>query len=152
MDTFGPKSTLEVFEEAKRRALAKDLAGFADLFAADGVHELPFAPPGIPRRLQGRAKLREYFTSISETPLRHDEFRNMAVYRTTDPEVIVVEYDAHGYVTGSAREYELRYLHVVRVCDGEIALWRDYWNPLASAELLGRVPQLLAHYTGADRG
>jgi uncharacterized protein len=142
----------EVFDRAKRLALAKDLAGFADLFAVDGVHELPFAPPGIPRHLQGRETLREYFSSISGTPLTHDEFRNMTVYETSDPEVVIAEYDAHGHVTGSGREYELRYLQVVRVRDGQIVLWRDYWNPLASAELLGRVPQLLAYYGGADRG
>ncbi len=141
----------EVFDRAKQLALAKDLAGFGALFAADGVHELPFAPPGIARRLQGRETLLEYFAAISGTPLTHDEFRNMTVYETSDPEVLIAEYDAHGHVTGSHREYELRYLQVIRVRDGQIVLWRDYWNPLASAELLGRVPELLAYYGSDDR-
>ena len=145
------RTTREVFDQAKRLVLAKDLAGFADLFAIDGVHESPFAPPGVPRRLQGRETLREYFAALSSTPLTHDQFRNMTVYETSDPEVVIAEYDAHGHVT-DGREYELRYLQVVRVLDGEIVLWRDYWNPLAGAELLGRVPELLAAYEGGDRG
>lgn len=102
--------------------------------------------------LRGRETLREYFGAISGTPLEHDEFRDMTVYETSDPEVIIAEYDAHGHVTDSGRAYQLRYLQIVRVREGQIVLWRDYWNPLASAELLGRVPQLLSHYTEDDRG
>jgi uncharacterized protein len=143
----GGTSAREVFERAKQLALAKDLDGFADLFAPDGVHEAPFAPPGVPRRLQGRETLREYFTAIRQTPLKHSEFRDMTVYETTDPEVIIAEYDAHGTVTSTGRPYQLRYLQVVNVRDGQITLWRDYWNPLASAELLDRVPELLARYS-----
>ncbi len=143
------RTTREVFDRAKQLALAKDLTGFADLFADDGVHELPFAPPGVPRRIQGRDALREYFGAISSTPLTHDEFRDLTVYETTDPGVIVAEYDAHGRVTDSGREYLVRYIQVIRVREGRITLWRDYWNPLASAELLGRIPQLLSHFNGA---
>jgi ketosteroid isomerase-like protein len=141
----------EVFERAKQLALAKDLDGFADLFAPDGVHELPFAPPGIPRRLEGREVLREYFTAITGTPLKHAEFRDMTIYQAGDPDVLVAEYDAHGTVTSTGARYQLRYLQVVRTRDGQITLWRDYWDPLASAELLGRIPELLGRY-GGGRG
>jgi hypothetical protein len=144
----GPR---EVFARAKRLALAKDLDGFADLFAPDGVHELPFAPPGIPRRLEGRETLREYFAAITGTPLKHTGFTDMTVYETTDPGVIIAEYDAHGTVTSTGRPYQLRYVQIVKVRDGQIALWRDYWDPLASAELLGRIPDLLARYSDGSR-
>jgi uncharacterized protein len=144
-----PGSAREVFEQAKRLSLAKDLDGFADLFAPDGVHELPFAPPGIPRRLEGRETLRGYFAGITGTPLKHASFENMTVHETADPDVIVAEYDAHGTVTSTGRPYELRYVQVVKVRDGQIALWRDYWDPLASAELLGRIPELLSRYGGS---
>jgi uncharacterized protein len=143
-------SAREVFDRAKRLALAKDLDGFADLFAPDGVHEAPFAPPGVPRRLQGRETLREYFTAITGTPLKHTEFRDMTVYETTDPAVLIAEYDAHGTVTSTGRPYQLRYLQIVEVHGGQITLWRDYWNPLASAELLDRVPELLARYSAGQ--
>jgi uncharacterized protein len=141
-------SAREVFDRAKRLALAKDLNGFADLFAPDGVHELPFAPPGVPRRLEGRETLRGYFAAVTGTPLKHTAFENMTVYETADPGVIIAEYDAHGTVTGTGRPYQLRYLQVVEVRGGQITLWRDYWDPLASAELLGRIPELLARYDG----
>jgi uncharacterized protein len=143
-------SAREVFERAKKLALAKDLDGFADLFAPDGVHELPFAPPGIPRRLEGRETLREYFATLTGTPLKHTGFTDMTVYETADPGVIIAEYDAHGTVTSTGRPYQLRYLQVVKVSGGQITLWRDYWDPLASAELLGRIPELLSRYGGGS--
>jgi uncharacterized protein len=142
----------EVFEQAKRLSLAKDLNGFADLFAPDGVHELPFAPPGIPRRLEGRETLRDYFAAITGTPLKHTRFENMTVYETADPGVIIAEYDAHGTVTSTGQPYQLRYVQVVEVRDGQITLWRDYWDPLASAELLGRIPELLSRYSSGSGG
>jgi ketosteroid isomerase-like protein len=139
----------EVFDRAKRLALAKDLAGFAGLFAADGVFEAPFAPLGASRRIEGRDALREHFSALSGTPLKHTGFRDMTVYQTDDPEVVIAEYDAYGEVTGTGQPYQLRYLQLVRVRDGEIVLWRDYWDPLAGAQLLGRV-QLLERYAAAD--
>lgn len=141
--------TRRVFERAKELALAKDLNGFADLFAEDGTHELPFAPPGIPKRVTGRENLRAYFAGIAGTPLRHNAFRNMTLYRSIDPEVLIAEYDADGEVTGTGRRYTLRYLQVVRVRDGRITLWRDYWDPLATAALLGRLPALVDSYPDA---
>ena len=151
MSTTHGRSTREVFQEAKRLALAKDLEGFADLFAEDGAQELPFAPPGVPARVEGREALRAYFAAITKTPLKHTAFENMTVYETDDPEVIIAEYDAVGAVTDTGQPYRLRYLQIVRVHDGQIVLWRDYWNPLASAQLLGRLPALLASYSAEDQ-
>ena len=82
-----------------------------------------------------------YQSAITGTPLKHAGFLNTTVYETTDPGVIIAEYDAHGTVTSTGRPYQLRYLQIVKVRDGQITLWRDYWDPLASAELLGRIPE-----------
>ncbi|PRX99036.1 nuclear transport factor 2 family protein [Allonocardiopsis opalescens] len=127
----------EMFDRLVELFLAKDLTGFAELFAEDGVLELPFAPPGRPSVVRGRAAIRAELAAIAETPLVHREFRDMAVYRTDDPEVVIAEYDAHGEVAGTGRGYVLRYVQVLRVREGRIAHWRDYFNPLAGAELLG---------------
>src|SRR5690606_36983211 len=94
------------------------------------VHELPFAPPAAPRRLQGRERIREYFTTtLTHVPLAFEEFRPVAVHVTTDPDVLVAEYDAHGTVTTTGRPFTTRYVWVLEVFDGRITRWRDYWNP-----------------------
>jgi ketosteroid isomerase-like protein len=125
---------LDVFRTAARLVLAKDMAGFTALFAEDGVLEFPFAPPGRPREVSGPA-LRDY---LIDYPSRLDprEVTDITVHETADPDVAVVELTVTGVVTATGRPYELRYVCVLTVRDGLIVRYRDYWNPLALAELL----------------
>lgn len=141
----GPR---DLFARAQDLFLAKDLDGFADMFADDGVHELPFAPPGVPKHLQGRENIRGYFAAITSTPMQLTELRDLTIYETTDPEVILAEYEAAGIVVSTGQPYISRYIQVLRARNGKVALWRDYWNPLAGAQALGRLPQLFSVLTG----
>lgn len=130
-------SPRELLEQAQRMFVAKDMDGFADMFAEDGTHELPFAPPGVPKFLQGRENIREYMTSITSTPLEMTDFKGLVVYETSDPEVIIVEYEAHGTVVSNGKPYSMPYIQILRARDGEIVTWRDYWSPLAGFQALG---------------
>jgi len=141
----GPRATLD---RMLPLLLNGDLDGLADLYSEDGVHELPFAPPGAPRRIEGRERIRAYFASaLSGVPLDFREFRPVAIHDAADPEVIVAEYDAHGEVTTTGRPFTVRYLWVLRISDGEIASWRDYWDPLKVLELQGLLPGLISRLT-----
>lgn len=126
-----------VLERAQRLFLDKDLNAFADLFAEDGTHELPFAPPGVPKFLRGRERIRQYLTSITSTPLVITGFGNLVVHETTDPEVVIAEYEARGTVVSTGRDYTMPYVQLVRARNGEIVTWRDYWSPLAGMQALG---------------
>ncbi|WP_216204666.1 nuclear transport factor 2 family protein [Amycolatopsis aidingensis] len=130
----GPRQLLDRMLPLLRN---KELDRLADLYAEDGVHELPYAPPGVPRRIEGRERVREYFGSLSRVPLHFHEFRPVAVHDTADPEVIVAEYDADGVVTTSGHEFTVRYLWVLRATGGRILCWRDYWNPQEILDLQG---------------
>lgn len=68
----------------------------------------------------------------------------MTVHEPAGGEVIVAEYDAHGEVTTTGKPYVLRYVNVLEARGGEIACWRDYWNPVDGFDLLGRLPDLIA--------
>ena len=59
------------------------------------------------------------------------------MHETRDPEVIVVEFVATGVVVATGRPYELRYIAVLTVRDGQLVHYRDYWDPIAAQELLG---------------
>lgn len=128
-----PRETLDVMLPLLRD---KELGALADMYAIDGVHELPFAPPGAPTRIEGRERVRQYFTgTLAQVPLMFHAFHAVAVYDTTDPEVIIAEYDAEGEVADTGRRFTTRYLWVLRIVDGRIACWRDYWNPQRLVEL-----------------
>jgi hypothetical protein len=139
-----------LLERAQQLFLKKDLNSFADMFTEDGIHELPFAPPGVPVTIQGREKIREYFTAITVTPIEFHEFADMTIYEASDPDVVIAEYEAKGVIVSSGEPYNTRYIQVLRARDGQIALWRDYWNPLSGAKALGRLPQLFKALTGDD--
>jgi hypothetical protein len=54
--TLGPR---QLFARLQATILnGYDMNGQADLFAADGTLEWPFAPPGMPRRIEGRKAIR----------------------------------------------------------------------------------------------
>jgi ketosteroid isomerase-like protein len=129
-------SPREVFERVLRAILDVQMDVYADLFAADGTFELPFAPPGIPRRIEGREAIRAFIRAGAETlraaPPRW-QFRSVVVHQTVDPEVIVTELEVHGVAVQGP--YQFSNLQVMTVRKGEIVSLRDYWNPLDRPEL-----------------
>ncbi|KAB8185470.1 nuclear transport factor 2 family protein [Microbispora catharanthi] len=133
MDRPSPRDVL-----ARRRALILDgdLDGFADLFAPDGVIELPFAPPGMPVRVEGREAIRDFSSGQATAALRIEDMWTTSVYETTDPEVLVVELETRALVTATGAPYQARSVQVFRIRDGQILLLRDYWNPMGLADAL----------------
>ncbi|MGW2326093.1 nuclear transport factor 2 family protein [Streptomyces sp. NPDC001700] len=118
-----------VYERAKSLLLAHDMRGFADLWAEDGTMEFPFAPPGWPRRLEGREAVREYVRDYPD----HIDLRAVAhevVHRTADPGVLIVEFAVDAVAVPTGRPLRIDYVAVITVRDGEIVSYRDYWNPL----------------------
>lgn len=118
-----------LLDKAVGLLLAKDMSGFADLWATDGTMEFPFAPPGWPAHLDGREAVREYLRGYTDV----FDIRNVTqqtVHETTDPEVIVAELEVDGVLVGTGEPYQRRYISVITVRDGHIAGYRDYWSPL----------------------
>ena len=63
----------------------------------------------------------------------------MVVHETTDPEVVIVEYEANGTVVPTGAPFRQTVIAVFRVRDGEVLSYRDYINPLPLAEALASV-------------
>lgn len=125
-------SPRQVFEHVQHLILDGQIEPYADLFAADGTLELPFAAPGIPRRIEGRESIRAFFRAAAarvQSPLQW-EFRSVVVHETADPEVIVTEFDVHGRDPWTGEPSQFSNLQVMAVRHGEIVSLRDYWSPL----------------------
>jgi ketosteroid isomerase-like protein len=131
--------------------LQHDMAGFAGLWAEDGVLEFPFASAGYPPRVEGRDAIREYLRDYPNL-LDIRDVTAKTVHETADPAVVVVEFTVAGVVVAKQTPYELSYVAVITVEGGEIRRYRDYWSPLAAAEVLGGVDELTAAFTGGHRG
>ena len=147
--TEPPRTAHGLFAESLRYLLAKDMTGYAGLWAADGVIEFPFAPANYPTRLEGRAAIEDYLRGYPDL-LDVREITEQTIYQATDPDVVIAEFEAAGKVVATGRPYRMRYVAVVTARDGEIASYRDYWSPLAGAELLGGLDELTAAFAGGE--
>jgi uncharacterized protein len=112
-----------------------------ELYAHDALVDYPFALQA-PTRLEGREAVRRYFAAVARMPLEL-QARNIMVHETSDPEVIVAEWDYDGLVTTTKRRFRVSNIQVSRVRNGQIVASRDYHNHLALADVLGRLPALL---------
>jgi uncharacterized protein (TIGR02246 family) len=126
----------QVLEQRRELLLKQDVDGFADLFAPDGVIELPFAGPGMPSRLAGQQAIRDFSHRMAASPLRIDDLEATAVYHTDDPEVVIVELATRGTVTGAGGTFAGTSIQVFRIRDGKIVLFRDYFNVGGLQDLL----------------
>src|SRR5688500_14047035 len=100
-------SPLEVFDRARRCVVARDANGFADLFASDGIMEFHFGgatglAPFLEGREQIRSRLGAAWRAAGRRVLAYDA---VVVHQTSDPEVIIVEFDLQGEVTATGEKY-----------------------------------------------
>ncbi|MGW5361820.1 nuclear transport factor 2 family protein [Actinopolymorpha pittospori] len=121
----GPRA---VFARYQQAVLANSADQMAEVFAPDGVTEFPFRLPGVPPRVEGREGIRAWLAPAVGTAFRFEEYRDVVVHDTTDPEVIVVEHSIAGTTVANGQPAQISYVYVLRARDGEIVHLRDYAN------------------------
>jgi ketosteroid isomerase-like protein len=117
------------------------------LYAEDTVVEHPQAVPR-PTRLEGRDAVHERFTGALAGALRLKR-KNVVVHETTDPEVIVAEYDYDAESVSTGRTTQTANIQVLRVRDGLIVHSRDYHDYLRLAAIRDGVDELAKAYEQA---
>jgi ketosteroid isomerase-like protein len=141
-----PRSPQEVF-----RALV-------DGVAADRWDELPalyaeqtdVVHPFDPLRgaaLRTRDELREHFRPTGDGPRLRRRAANITIHETTDPEVIVAEFEYQGTVDETGESFALPGIFVLRVRNGEIVSSRDYFDHVTAARIHGQLDALVAAAT-----
>ena len=121
----------EVVERLLARIAAGATPALAELYAESAVVELPYAQPGG-LRLVGREQLAQHFARAGRAPFRLRP-TNVELHQTTDPEVIVAEYDYQGETTSGGNEFVVANVQIVRVRDGLIVSSRDFHDHAAMA-------------------
>jgi uncharacterized protein len=138
-----PRSPREVFLALVNAIADGDLDEVPGLYAEqiDVVH--PFDPlRGAP--LRSRDELRKRMESLAARPRQRRRVGNVTIHETTDPEVIVAEFEYQGTAADTGEPYALPAIFVLRVRNGEIVSSRDYHDHLASARVGGRLGELFA--------
>jgi ketosteroid isomerase-like protein len=106
-----------------------------ELWADDGVCEFPFASPGRPKLLQGKEQILAYMTAYPSR-ISIDGVHELRVHPALDPNVVIVEMTIKGRAVETDKPYNQHYVIVAETRDGKLTHYREYWNPLVSAEAL----------------
>jgi uncharacterized protein len=153
MPAATPASLREIAERFLHAIVSPDPGDIADCYAPSVVIEMPFAvPPLYPDRIQTtREELRARFRAGAASR-RYKRLSNAVIHETTEPGVVIAEYELHGELTKTAEPFSQRFLMVMTIRDGLIVHSRDYTNPVTGARLLGRLPELLAALSAGQPG
>jgi ketosteroid isomerase-like protein len=135
-DAARREHTNAVIDRAMELLLAHEMTEFALLWAPQGSMEFPFAGPGQPPRLDGRDAIVEYLAGYPDL-LDVRAIASQVRHQTLDPQTVIVEFEVDGVVVATQKPYRMSYLAVITVGADGILDYRDYWSPLAAAEILG---------------
>jgi ketosteroid isomerase-like protein len=143
-----PLSPREVVEGLMRGISAGAWSELHNWFSDETVVEYPFALPA-PFRLEGIEAVKKYFAAMSAYPLKL-QMRNMVVHETSDPKVVVAEWDYDGLVTTTGHSFRVSNITVTTVRSGKIVHSRDYHNHVVLAAAMDRLPALLEAFRSKD--
>ncbi len=124
----------QVFAAATNAFIAGDAPGWLAHAHPDMVLEFPFAPPGLPSRIEGKAAVEQYLHSVPGQ-VEFDDVTVLHEHQTTDADTAIIEWTARGHIKATGAPYEMAYAVAVTLIDGLMAVYREYWNPLVALEL-----------------
>jgi ketosteroid isomerase-like protein len=93
--------------------------------------------------LRTRDELREHFRPTGDGPRLDRRPAEITIHETTDPEVIVAEFEYQGTVADTGEPFALPGIFVLRVRDGEIVSSRDYFDHVTAARVRGQFDALV---------
>ncbi|PZU80461.1 MAG: limonene-1,2-epoxide hydrolase [Chryseobacterium sp.] len=102
---------------------------FWDAVAENAVFEFLYNIPGFTNKIEGRKAYMDWFGGYSNELHSAD---NLRVYKSTNPEnIIILEYQVHGIVPFTGKDYDNRFCSIITIKDRKITHWRDYMDSLA---------------------
>nr|WP_042187174.1 nuclear transport factor 2 family protein [Kibdelosporangium sp. MJ126-NF4]CEL17869.1 hypothetical protein [Kibdelosporangium sp. MJ126-NF4]CTQ90908.1 hypothetical protein [Kibdelosporangium sp. MJ126-NF4] len=108
-----------------------------DLVSEDLVVETPF---GQTKRIEGRADFAQFARAGRDAlPVTFTECNTIAIHDTTDPEIIVVEYELVATMNATGERHSAQFIGVLTVRDGKIVHWREYQDTARITKALAGV-------------
>ncbi|MDA4848580.1 nuclear transport factor 2 family protein [Hoeflea poritis] len=142
--------TIPSFGAMLRVALGDALAADAgeDFLAMcddDIVFQFPFAPPGTVTEVRGKVRMAAYLPKVGAL-LAFESMGTPITHAAMDGETFVLEFSCKGSGSETGARYDQNYISVIRVRDGRIVHYRDYWNPLILLEAVGGIETLTSNF------
>lgn len=107
----------------------KDMDAFAATWADDALQEMPYAPEGFPKRVAGKDNLIAHYAAWPTNSGDADFTSQLRFYPMQDPEVVFAEWAGQVAIVSTGRIYNQRYGGLFHVENGQIKLFREYFDP-----------------------
>lgn len=137
-----------------RRFLAaleqKDIDGFLELWHDDAVQEMPFAPPGFPDRLEGKAAIAQQYGGLPDSMSRL-RFPIDNLQTLEGPEWVLAEFRGDIELLAGGK-YDNRYVCLFHIVDGRVRLYREYFDPIVLARAFGATDALAETFSLEGNG
>lgn len=115
-----------------------NVEGVKSLFAEDIVQNVPFAPEGIPDRIEGKAAVSQAFDGLPMM-FKNIFYSNLEFVETKEDDFAVVFAHADATLT-SGDSYSQNYVFYIRVnSEGKIQNYREYMNPVQLGKALAAI-------------
>ncbi|WP_322014890.1 nuclear transport factor 2 family protein [Paraburkholderia sp. J12] len=120
------------FAQALQALQAGNTDGYMAIYAADAVHEFPFAPDGAVPLLVGRETIAAYMRSLTEF-IRFGTLSDVRAREVGNE--LIVEAIGHNQRLPDHAPMQINYVWFITLRDGKVVHFRDYMNPLQLSSL-----------------
>lgn len=122
-----PVSVVQRYLEGLR---ALDIEAMLAEVADDMVLELPYMPAPLPKRVETKQGLKEFFGPLAGGLWKEITFSEFDVKAYADGEGVIAEYSSTGTFANGA-PYEQVYANICRVKAGKIVYTKEFFDPTA---------------------
>ncbi|MEW6492618.1 MAG: nuclear transport factor 2 family protein [Cyanobacteriota bacterium] len=114
----------------------KRMDAWLELWDEDGVQDMPFSPPGFPKRVEGKAAIARHYSALP-TSVGRMVFPDLVTYPMLDPNTILAEYRGEIEILATGKPYNNIYAGLFQFRNGKILLFREYYDPMVFTQAWG---------------
>lgn len=115
----------------------KNMDKLGSVWADDAVQDMPYSPPGHPKRVLGREELIKLYSGWPANTGKADLTSQLVFYPMLDPQTVFAEFKGDVEIIPTGRRYEQSYGGLFHVVNGQIKLFREYYDPAPFAWAFG---------------
>ena len=124
------RQTQQVVRDFLTALEEKNMEKFASVWAEDAVQDMPYSPEGFPNRVSGRDNLIKHYAGWPENSGKADFTSQLVFYPMQDPAMVFAEFKGDVDILSTGRKYQQHYGGLFHVENGQIKLFREYFNPV----------------------
>jgi len=102
-----------------------------DAIADNCVHEYKYHFPNYPTKITSKADLLKLYSGYGNN-ITLKKADHLLVHHSQDLKTTILEYECHGILVATGKEYSNRFISVVTVENRKIVHWKDYMDSLAA--------------------